>query len=215
MNLAGFALAVLLIEITPGPNMAWMAALAAAEGRRCGMAAVWGVALGLATNALLAALGLSLLLQWAPDLLDWLRYAGAAMMLLLAIDAWRGEKKQSPDRLQPDRGARRAFLTGAFINLLNPKAYIFFLLVAPQFLDGAPLDLHAALVLSLISVSIATSIHLAIVLAGSRLHDWLTTPTRTRIVRRSFALIMLVVALSFLLTQTPRQIPRDSPAANL
>ena len=211
MNLTGFALAVLLIEITPGPNMAWMAGLAAAEGRRCGMAAVWGVALGLLVNALLAALGLSLLLQWAPDLLNWLRYAGAAMMLWLAVDAWRGGA-QPAATLPPDRGVRRAFLTGAFINLLNPKAYIFFLLVAPQFLDGAPLSLHAALILSLISVSIATTIHLAIVLAGSRLHGWLTTPRRTRIVRRLFALIMLVVALSFLLAGTPQQIPRDSTA---
>ncbi|WP_313331979.1 LysE family translocator [Sphingobium yanoikuyae] len=214
MNLAGFALAVLLIEITPGPNMAWMAGLAAAEGRRCGMAAVWGVALGLLINGLLAALGLVFVLEWAPNLLDWLRYAGAAMMLWLAVDAWRGGEQ--PTRAsQSDGGVRRAFLTGAFINLLNPKAYIFFLLVAPQFLDGAPLGLHAALILSLISVSIATTIHLAIVLAGSGLHGWLTTPGRTRIVRRVFALIMLIVALSFLLAQSPPEIPRDSMTQNL
>lgn len=45
MDIIGFALAVLLIELTPGPNMAWLAGLAATEGRRCGLAAVAGVAL--------------------------------------------------------------------------------------------------------------------------------------------------------------------------
>ena len=49
MDIIGFALAVLLIELTPGPNMAWLAGLAATEGRRCGLSAVAGVALGLLT----------------------------------------------------------------------------------------------------------------------------------------------------------------------
>lgn len=211
MDLTGFALTVLLIEITPGPNMAWMAGLAATEGRRFGMAAVWGVALGLLVNALLAVLGLSLLLETAPKLLDWLRYAGAAMMLWLAIDAWRGASPTARS-LRPDQGVQRAFMTGAFINLFNPKAYLFFLVVAPQFLNGAVLGLHTALILSLISVFIATMIHLVIVLTGSGLHGWLTGSGRATIVRRVFALVMLAVALSFLVTKTPQQIRRDTAA---
>jgi len=47
LDLTGFAAAVLLIELTPGPNMAWLAGLAATEGKRSGLAAVAGVALGL------------------------------------------------------------------------------------------------------------------------------------------------------------------------
>ncbi|MDO7833981.1 LysE family translocator [Sphingobium sp. HBC34] len=198
LDLWGFVLAVLLIEITPGPNMAWMAGLAAAEGRRCGMAAVWGVALGLLANALLAALGLSLLLQRAPGLLNGLRYAGAAMMIWLAIDAWRGASRASPSMPAHD-GIGRAFITGALINLFNPKAYIFFMVVAPQFMNGAALGVRAAVILSLISVSIATAIHIIIVLAGSGLHQWLASPERTRIVRRLFAIVMLLVAASFVM----------------
>jgi threonine/homoserine/homoserine lactone efflux protein len=51
---AGFALAVLLIELTPGPNMAWLAALSLGQGRRAGLAAVAGIAIGLFVNALTA-----------------------------------------------------------------------------------------------------------------------------------------------------------------
>ena len=89
MDLLGFALAVLLIELTPGPNMAWLAGLAATEGRRNGLAAVAGVAIGLLGNGALAALGLAALLQAAPWLWATLRLAGAAMMLGLAIVTWR------------------------------------------------------------------------------------------------------------------------------
>jgi threonine/homoserine/homoserine lactone efflux protein len=94
--------------------------------------------------------------------------------------------------------SRRAFVTGALINLLNPKAYIFFLVVAPEFMRGASLSVKNALLLSLISAAIATIIHLTVVIAGSQAHTWLSDPGRTKAVRRAFAAIMLAVAITFL-----------------
>lgn len=196
-NLTGFALAVLLIELTPGPNMAWLAGLAATEGRRSGLSAVAGVALGLLANGILAALGLATLLTAMPALLHGLRIAGAAMMVWLAIEAWRGAEKAPPPT-----ATRRAFATGALINLLNPKAYLFFVVVAPEFLGGRALGLAEALTLALVSTGIATAIHLAIVLAGSRAQAWLADPARTKWVRRGFAVVMLGVAASFLAIKT-------------
>ncbi|WP_421836991.1 LysE family translocator [Novosphingobium sp.] len=193
LDLTGFALAVLLIELTPGPNMAWLAGLAATEGRRSGLSAVAGVALGLLANGVLAALGLATLLKAMPALLHVLRVAGAAMMVWLAIEAWRGAEKAPPPT-----ATRRAFATGALLNLLNPKAYLFFVVVAPEFLGGRTLGLTEALTLALVSTGIATAIHLAIVLAGSRAQTWLADPARTKWVRRGFAVVMLGVAASFL-----------------
>ena len=59
-NWIEFAVAVLVIELTPGPNMAWLAALSLGEGRRAGIAATVGIAIGLALNAVMAALGLGI-----------------------------------------------------------------------------------------------------------------------------------------------------------
>jgi threonine/homoserine/homoserine lactone efflux protein len=198
LDILGFALAVLLIELTPGPNMAWLSGLAATEGRRAGLSAVAGVALGLLANGLLAALGLATLLTAMPQLWQGLQWAGALMMVFLAIEAWRGSTR--PARPMPTQKVnQRAFITGALINLLNPKAYIFFVVVAPQFLRGGVLSLGNALTLALVSAAIATLIHLALVLAGARAHGWLADPHRTLWARRGFALVMLVVAVSFLL----------------
>lgn len=193
LDIAGFAAAVLLIELTPGPNMAWLAGLAATEGKRSGLSAVAGIALGLLANGVLAALGLATLLKAMPALLHGLRIAGAAMMVWLAIEAWRGAEKAPPPT-----ATRRAFATGALLNLLNPKAYLFFVVVAPEFLGGRTLGLAEALTLALVSTGIATLIHLAIVLAGSRAQAWLADPARTKWVRRGFAVVMLCVAASFL-----------------
>jgi len=197
LDFIGFALAVLLIELTPGPNMAWLAGLAATEGRRNGMAAVWGIATGLLANGVLAAIGLAALLQAAPQLWTGLRVAGAAMMLWLALDAWRSADRKTAEK-RPRSTARRAFMAGTMINLLNPKAYIFFIVVAPQFLRGATLGFRSALTLSLISVAIATTIHAIIVIAGARAHGWLNDPTRIKPIRRIFAVIMVGVAISFI-----------------
>jgi threonine/homoserine/homoserine lactone efflux protein len=198
LDILGFALAVLLIELTPGPNMAWLSGLAATEGRHAGFAAVAGVALGLLANGVLAALGLAALLGAVPQLWQGLQWAGALMMVFLAIEAWRGadgaQRQPGSDGLH-----RRAFMTGALINLLNPKAYIFFLVVAPQFLGGEGLSLANALTLAVVSAAIATLIHIALVLMGARAHGWLADPRRTLWARRGFAAIMLVVAASFLM----------------
>lgn len=179
--------------------MAWLAGLAATEGRRAGFLAVAGIALGLLANGVLAAVGLAALVQAQPQLWTALRLAGALMMTWLAIEAWRGARDGRVPK-PADRTARRAFLTGALINLLNPKAYLFFLVVAPQFLNGRILMLQDALLLAVVSATIATVIHLGIVAAGSRAHAWLSNPTRTLWVRRVFAVVMLGVALSFLLS---------------
>jgi hypothetical protein len=46
-----FALTCLVIELTPGPNMAYLAVLSAGNGRRAGFAATLGIALGLLRDA--------------------------------------------------------------------------------------------------------------------------------------------------------------------
>lgn len=106
MDLAGFALAVLLIELTPGPNMAWLAGLSLAEGRRTGLAAVAGVTIGLAANALLAALGATTLLSGNALAWDVLRYGGGAFMLWLAWESWRDAGTSSTVRGGAHAGSR-------------------------------------------------------------------------------------------------------------
>ncbi|HBV54369.1 MAG TPA: lysine transporter LysE, partial [Rhodobacteraceae bacterium] len=57
-TIAGFALTSFLIELTPGPNMAWLAIATVTTGRGNGFAAVAGIGLGLLGVGLAAALGL-------------------------------------------------------------------------------------------------------------------------------------------------------------
>jgi threonine/homoserine/homoserine lactone efflux protein len=191
----GFGAAILLIELTPGPNMAWLAGLTLTDGKRAGLAATAGIAIGLALNAAMAALGLAALIALDQPLQHMLRWAGAAFLLVLAVLSWRDG---NVDVARPV-AAKRNFGAGIVLNLLNPKAFLLFILVVPPFLSGGALAIPQALTLAAISVSIATAVHLVIVAMAAHGHSWVSNPRRTRLVRRVMALVMVGVAAWFLL----------------
>ncbi|MEI4471028.1 LysE family translocator [Frigidibacter sp. MR17.24] len=187
-TLAAFLLASALIELTPGPNMAWLAVVAATEGRRPGFAAVAGVALGLGAIGLAAALGAAAAVTASPALYHAMGWAGVGYLLYLAWDGWRSAGGPAgATRVS----ARRAFRRGLVTNLLNPKAAVFYLSVLPAFLAGP----DGTLTLTLAYVATATAIHAAIVALAGFARRLLETPTTERALRRALSLSLVPVAL--------------------
>ena len=197
IDLAGFALAVLLVELTPGPNMGWLVTLTLAEGRRAGLGAIIGIALGLAANAALSVLAASLILAQGPALAQGVSLLAAGMMAWLAWEAWRDAGESSPTAT-PRHASERHAVAGFVINLLNPKAALFFITVMPQFIPGGQPDFGQGLTLAAISVAIATAIHLALVIGAEQARSVLMAESRARAVRRALALAMLGVGVWFL-----------------
>lgn len=191
--LPAFFLTALLMELTPGPNMAWLALLAATEGRRQGLAAVAGVASGLALTGLLAAAGLAALLSAQPAAYQVLRWAGVTYLLWIALQTWRGA--DAPE-VQEAAGAGvwRQFRRGLITNLLNPKAAVMYVTVLPGFL---PPDAGFAQVsvLSFVFVAVATGVHGSLVLAAGAASGWLADGARVRHTRRIMAIALVAVAL--------------------
>src|SRR5215475_8797853 len=151
--LLGFALTALIIEITPGPNMTYLAALSLSSGRRAGFAAVAGIAIGLMTYGIVAALGLAAVIDSSPLLYGILRWGGVAYLLWLAWDAWSSERETSADATDdPDDEPWIAFRRGLITNLLNPKAAVFYVALLPEFIrPGAGSVMSQTLALSAIT----------------------------------------------------------------
>jgi threonine/homoserine/homoserine lactone efflux protein len=198
LSLAAFALAVLVIEVTPGPNMGYLAVLSLARGWRAGIAAVIGVALGHAVYGVAAALGAAAIIENSKLLYEILRWAGVAYMLWLAWEAWSTEAETSPDLTMDHQGhARMAFQRGLITNLLNPKAAVFFITVVPAFVRPDGSVVTQTLVLSGIFVAVATAVHTTIVLLASRMQFIVADPARRRPVRRALALVLAAIAVWF------------------
>jgi threonine/homoserine/homoserine lactone efflux protein len=194
-----FLITTLLIELTPGPNMAWLALTSANKGRKSGFAAVAGIALGLATLGAVSAAGLSELATRSPVVFNLLRYAGVLYLLWLAWATWVGEGE--PSEASEDHKQLVAwFRHGLFLNLLNPKAAVFFITVLPAYIEPSAGVSSQTVLLSSSYVGIATAIHLLIVLLAGTAHNWLLQGRRKKITQRIFALMIAAIAIWFLIT---------------
>jgi threonine/homoserine/homoserine lactone efflux protein len=197
-SLLAFALTCLVIEITPGPNMAYLAALSLSQGVRAGIAAVAGIALGLSVYGVAASLGLSAIIANSAFLYEAMRWGGVAYLLWLAWEAWAAEREVAPETVGGAINPWTAFRRGLITNLLNPKAAVFYVAVLPDFIQiGKGAVTAQTLMLSAIYVGIATAIHLVIVLLASRLQRVIATPEQRRTVRRVLAVLLAAIAVWF------------------
>jgi threonine/homoserine/homoserine lactone efflux protein len=199
--LLAFALTALIIEITPGPNMTYLAALSLSGGMRTGFAAIAGIAIGLLTYGIVAALGLAAVIDNSPLLYGLLRWGGVAYLLWLAWEAWSSERETSPDPTDgPDGEPWIAFRRGLITNLLNPKAAVFYVAVLPEFIrPGAGSVMSQTLALSAVYVTIATVIHSGIVALAGSLQTMVAASNSRRMVRRLLALALVIIAVWFAL----------------
>lgn len=195
--LFAFTLASVLIELTPGPNMAYLALVAASQGRRPGYAAVSGVALGLALIGIAAALGVAALVSASNAAYEGLRWAGVLYLLWLAWDGWRGAGNEAAQFAPLGSSNWRYFRRGLITNLLNPKAAVFYIAVLPTFLAARSDALREVFVLTAIYVFVATAIHLAIVTAAGAAHRFFEDPRRALILGRVLSLALAAVAVWF------------------
>jgi threonine/homoserine/homoserine lactone efflux protein len=192
-----FLIAMLAVELTPGPNMGWLATLSARAGRKHGMKAVAGITLGLAVQLVAAATGLSALLASSYLLYEALRWAGVAFMLYLAWEAFSDDGSAPPAQANKLAGFRR----GLIANILNPKALIFYLLVVGQFANPELGHLWLQIiVLGSLHILVALIVHVSIVLVadglGTLLEKWRTSFS----VRVGFGLTLAVIALWLAMT---------------
>jgi threonine/homoserine/homoserine lactone efflux protein len=193
-----FIITCLLIEITPGPNMAYLAILSVSEGRSAGLCAVAGVALGLLTVGVGASLGLAALIANSQFIYQVLRWAGVFYLLWLAWDTWNTGKATAPERTNKILWNRRQlFERGLITNLLNPKAVIFYVAILPSFISDAGSLVAQNITLTVTYVCIATVIHSSIVLLAGTAQPFFNNPKKILYLRRVLATMLVGVALWF------------------
>lgn len=170
-DLALFVGAALLLNLTPGPDMLYVAGTAAARGRLAGVLAALGVGAGCALHTLLAALGVSALIAASELAFGVLKWAGAAYLVGSGLAMLRSRPAAAtPGPAPAPAPSAHPFWQGALINALNPKVALFFLAFLPQFIDaGAPGQVVALLALGTLFNLGGTAVNLVVALAASGL----------------------------------------------
>ena len=196
-NLAGFVATCIAIELTPGPNMTYLAIMGATQGRRAGFAVVAGVCSGLALVGLGAALGLAAVIASSPLLYQALRWAGVLYLLWLAWDAWRDADAENDPNNDAAIDYGRLYWRGFVTNVLNPKAAVFYVAILPGFVEPSRPVFGQLLLLSMIYVLIATGIHAGIVMLADLARSLTADRRRALLIRRGLALVLAGVAVWF------------------
>ncbi len=155
-----FLAASVAVAASPGPSWAYVLSHAAARGPAAGALATAGNACGIAVHALAAAVGASAILWHSSTAFGVLKWAGAAYLIVLAIQTIRtGGALEARPEGSPRRSARRVFVGGVMVNVLNPKVALLMLALPPQFVD--PAASHPAvqiLVLGFVHVLVASTL---------------------------------------------------------
>lgn len=143
-DLALFAVTVLVLNATPGVDLALTLVSTLKGGVRAGLAAAAGIASGCVIHTLAAAFGLAAVLAASSAAFSVVKWAGAAYLLWLAVGMLRqglrsGSGKPSdaaPASAPVPKSPTLLFRHGFLTNVLNPKVALFFLALLPQFIDA-------------------------------------------------------------------------------
>jgi threonine/homoserine/homoserine lactone efflux protein len=192
-SLALFLAAGLALNLTPGPDMLYVAARGASEGRPAGIVSALGIGVGTLVHIALVAAGLAALLAAIPVAYLALRLGGAAYLVWLGVKAFRAAPDTGALAPLPPAPLGAIFRQGVITNVLNPKVALFFLAFLPQFVDpsrGDPVLQVVALGL-LFDVS-GTLVNVAVALASSRVAARLrSTSSTTRLVQRATGVLFI------------------------
>jgi len=171
-----FLIAAVLLNLSPGPDIAFILGQTAKNGQRAGFAAMFGIWSGAFLHVLLAAVGLSAILATSAVAFSVVKWVGAAYLIILGIQALRsnGASYASGESDTGRTSNMKIFKQGMLVAALNPKVAIFFLAFLPQFVvvgagpAGAQLFLHGFLI-----IVVAAFIEPPLVILGAKLTGYL------------------------------------------
>ncbi len=170
-DLLVFALAALVLVISPGPNMIYLISRSITQGRQAGLISLAGIISGILFHILMVSFGLTAILFAIPFAYTALKTLGVLYLLYLAYQAIRSNSKslfEINDEMPIDKPFK-LFSIGFLTNILNPKVAFFYLSFFPQFIkpESGSIMLQS-LQLGMVQVIVSLSINLIIVLTAAK-----------------------------------------------
>ena len=170
-----FAFASLMLNITPGNDMMYVATRSTSQGVKAGIVSALGIAGGCIVHLLAAVIGLSAIVANSAIAFDIIKYSGAAYLVYLGIKAFISKQnKFSINEKIEKQSLSKLFWQGALTNVLNPKVALFFLAFLPQFIH--PENGNTAIQISLLGLWFnfsGTIVNIIVASLFGKLGNWL------------------------------------------
>lgn len=196
-----FLAAAMLVAVTPGPGIFYVAARTLAAGRAEGLASSFGTGVGGLIHVLAGAVGISALVMASAEAFTLLKIAGALYLIWLGVKTWREARVEEPVGLE-ETGAHRAFREGILVEALNPKTAAFFLAFIPQFVDPSANVAVQFIVLGLFSVALNTAADVVVAYWAAKAREGLAKRPRLIIrMRQASSAVMCGLGTTLLLAR--------------
>lgn len=204
-DLLFFALAALVLVISPGPNMIYLISRSITQGRRAGITSLAGVICGFLFHIIMVSFGLTALLFAVPLAYDILKTLGVVYLLYLAYQAIKPNSKSIFETRNdlPEDKAGKLFITGFLTNVLNPKVAVFYLSFFPQFIKPEYGSIMTqSLQLGFTQVTVSFIINLIIVFTAAKVAVFFAkNPTWVKAQRWFMASILTALAMKMALAK--------------
>lgn len=173
-TLISFGLASAALVVMPGPATLYIVTRSLDQGKQAGLASVLGISLGAMVHFVAAGLGLSAVLMTSAAAFSVVKYAGALYLIYLGIQKLRSRETPVIDEAIARVPLSIVFRQAVVVNVLNPKAAIFFLAFLPQFIDPIRGPIWRQLIpLCLVFISIGLLGDGTYSLIAGRLRQWI------------------------------------------
>lgn len=208
-QLALFTAAAVLLAITPGPGIFYVAARTLSGGRGEGIASSLGTGLGGMVHVVAGALGVSAIVLASAELFTALKLVGAGYLIWIGFriiqQARRDASTLNAGEGVPPVGPGRAFREGVLVEALNPKTAAFFLAFIPQFVDVA--SGHVALqfvILGFLSVTLNTLADVVVAFLAGRIREGAAArPSLISRLRQGSGAAMILLGLGLMMAKRP------------
>jgi len=195
-----FVVATAIMIALPGPSVLLTVAHSISFGWKHALSTVGGATMGIAVQLIVAAIGLTSLLNVVAEAFEWLRWAGAAYLVYLGIKQWRS----ASEPLEVDTSSvskTNLFVQGLVITIPNPKSLIFIAAFLPQFIDAArPLGLQFSLIVPTFLV-ITFSVTSVWALIAGNVRGFLQSRRAFQSVRRTVGGMMVIAGVGLALSR--------------
>lgn len=203
-TLIQFAIATVILAITPGPDMTLFVSRTLSQGRATGFASMAGALCGTLIHTTLVVVGVSALIVASPMAFFVLKIFGAGYLVFLAWQAiTRGSAFSPEKKTGSEISLLRSWAAGLGVNLLNPKIILFFMTFLPQFVSAHDPSAPGKLFfLGLMFIVLAIPVTVPMVLAAEKFSAAMkASPRVTRVVDYLFAGVFSAFALKILTAQ--------------
>lgn len=173
-SLLAFALAALLLNLSPGPSLLFVSARGMSQGKAAGAVSALGLASGSSIHAVLAGLGVTAIVAQSAMVANAVALVGGVYILYLGYDSIKSARDTggvNADEAGQTRknSLMRLYLQAVSVEFLNPKTILFYLSILPGLILSGGYTPVEALLVSLIVPATALPVDLTAGLTGGLL----------------------------------------------